>query len=177
MDAWNPTVVHPPRSTHRSIQVADVISSDRIFNLLTCNDELIGSLDWVSDEAWRRRPAEGEWSAAEIVGHLIELEPYWAREAGRLAANPGADVGRGLDDPIRLSGPVSGQALSAKEARTLLAQAGEAAAEMLRKIPDSGWGSSGTWRGTTMTVADLVEQHLTEHVRQHVDQAVAALEG
>src|ERR1700722_15167015 len=80
-------------------QVAETTSSDRIFNLLTSNDELIGSLDWGSEEAWLRKPADGEWSAAEIVGHIIELEPYWAREAARLAADPGVEIGRGLDDP------------------------------------------------------------------------------
>jgi uncharacterized damage-inducible protein DinB len=157
--------------------VADTTSSDRIFNLLTSNDELIGSLDWVSDAAWLRKPADGEWSAAEIVGHIIELEPYWAREAARLAADPGAEIGRGLDDHARLSGAAAGGTRTAKEARMLLAQAGESAAETLRKIPDSAWSIRGTWRGTEMSVSELVERHLTDHVREHIGQAVAALDG
>lgn len=153
----------------------ETTAADRIFNLLTANDELIGSLDWVSDAAWARRPADGEWSAAEIVGHLIELEPYWAGQAARLVEQPGAEVGRGLEDPGRLEGPSAGVTLSPREARARLAQAGQEAAEILRKIPDSAWSTRGTWRGNAMTVDDLIEQHLLEHVRQHIQQFEAAL--
>jgi hypothetical protein len=153
-----------------------VSASDRIFNLLTSNDELIGSLDWVTPEAWTRRPGDSEWSAAEIVGHVIELEPYWAGQAAFLAAHPGAEVGRGLDDPVRLSGPDQGTALSARDARTRLAQSGEQAAEILRKLPESAWSIRGSWRGTEMTVDQLIEQHLIVHVREHLEQVTAVLE-
>jgi hypothetical protein len=155
--------------------MAEVTASDRIFNLLTCNDELIGSLDWVTDEAWTRRPAESEWSAAEIVGHVIELEPYWAAQAAYLAGNPGAEIGRTLEDPVRLSGPSSGAALSPKEARIRLAESGEQAAETLRRLPESAWAITGRWRDGQVTVSDLIERHLIQHVREHLDQVSAAL--
>lgn len=157
--------------------MADVTASDRIFNLVTSNDELIGSLDWVTDAAWTRRPADGEWSAAEIVGHVIELEPYWARQASILAENPGAEVGRTLDDPGRLAGPAAGPAVSPREAKMRLAQAGEQAAEMLRKIPDSAWSTRGRWRDRDLSLSELIEEHLTNHVRAHIDQLTAALGG
>ncbi len=155
--------------------MAETIAANQIFNLATLNDELIGSLDWVSDEAWTSKPAEGEWSAAEIVGHVIELEPYWAREAARLAEQPGSEIGRQIDDPKRLSGPESGLTLTAKDARIRIAQSGEQASEILRRIPDSAWSIAGTWRGQEMTVADLVTRHMIDHVREHLEQATAAL--
>ena len=154
-----------------------VTASDRIFNLLTTNDELIGSLDWLTAEAWTRRPGEAEWSAAEIVGHVIELEPYWARQAAHLAEHPGAEVGRGLEDPVRLSGPDRGTALTAQEARTRLAESGEQAAEILRRLPDSAWSIKGSWRGTEMTIDELIERHLIHHVREHLEQITTALAG
>jgi uncharacterized damage-inducible protein DinB len=157
--------------------MAEAIAASHIFQLTTLNDELIGSLDWVTDEAWTRRPAEGEWSAAEIVGHVIELEPYWAQQALRLAENPGSEVGRQLDDPQRLSGPESGNTLSARDARARIARAGEQAVELLRRIPDSAWSTTGRWRGQDITLADLLQRHLIEHVRDHLDQASAALAG
>ena len=154
-----------------------VTASDRIFNLLTSNDELIGSLDWVTADAWTRRPSESEWSAAEIVGHVIELEPYWAAQAAYLAEHPGAEVGRTLEDPIRLSGPERGLALSAQDARARLAQSGEQAAEMLRKLPDGVWSTKGIWRGGEITIDEMIEQHLIAHVRAHLEQVTAALAG
>jgi uncharacterized damage-inducible protein DinB len=153
-----------------------VAASDRIFNLLTANDELIGTLDWVTPEAWTKRPAESEWSAAEIVGHVIELEPYWAHQAEYLAQHPGAEIGRTLDDPVRLGGPERGSSLSAQEARTRLAQSGEEAAETLRRLPDTAWSTKGIWRGTEVTIDELLERHLIVHVREHLEQITAALE-
>jgi uncharacterized damage-inducible protein DinB len=155
--------------------VADVLAAEQIFNMTTLNDELIGSLDWVSDDAWLRTPAEGEWSAAEIVGHVIELEPHWARQAAAIVAAPGIEVARELDDPGRLAGPDAGPAFGPKEAKTKIAQAGEEAAEILRRIPDSAWTVTGTSRGQTVTVGELVQDHIVNHVRQHLDQVTSAL--
>src|SRR5713101_493801 len=104
--------------------MADVLAADLIFNMTTLNDELIGSLDWVSEDAWARQPAPGEWSVAEIVGHVIELEPHWAAMAAELVARPGTETARELADPGRLAGPDSGTALHPKEARTRIAHAG-----------------------------------------------------
>jgi uncharacterized damage-inducible protein DinB len=155
--------------------MADVLAAEQIFNMTTLNDELIGSLDWVTDEVWIRKPAEGEWSAAEIVGHVIELEPHWARQAAAIVASPGIEIARELDDPGRLAGPDGGTAISAKDAKTQLAQAGEEAAEILRRIPDSAWSATGTSRGQTVTVGELVQDHIVNHVRQHLDQVTSAL--
>lgn len=155
--------------------MAEAQAAARIFELTTLNDEFIGTLDWVTDEAWTRRPAPDEWSAAEIVGHVIELEPYWAGVAVQLAENPGAALGRPLDDPHRLSGPESGATLTAADARARIARSGEQAAELLRRIPNAAWSTKGKWRGEDMTLADLLRMHLIDHVREHLEQASAAL--
>jgi uncharacterized damage-inducible protein DinB len=31
----------------------------------------------LSDAQWRQRPAEGQWSALEVVGHLYDIEADW----------------------------------------------------------------------------------------------------
>ncbi|HTE84981.1 MAG TPA: DinB family protein [Dehalococcoidia bacterium] len=155
--------------------MADVLAAEQIFNMTTLNDELIGSLDWVSEDAWTRRPSDGEWSVAEIVGHVIELEPHWARQAAEIVARPGTEVARELDDPGRLAGPNSGPGVNPKEARTRLAHAGEEAAQILRRIPDSAWTTTGKSGGKDVTVGDLVHAHIVEHVRQHLEQVTSVL--
>src|SRR3984893_12983011 len=143
------------------MSMGDVIAADRIFNLTTINDELIGSFDWVTDEAWTRRHASEEWSVAEIVGHVIEMERHWAHMAARIVEQPGAEVCRQLDDPERLSGPSGGMAFTPREARTRLAQAGEEAANILRKIPDAAWSTIGKCNGRDVTLSDLISNSLT----------------
>jgi hypothetical protein len=90
-------------------------------------------------------------------------------------AKPGTEIARELDDPGRLAGPDAGTAISPKEAKTKLAQAGEEAAEILRRIPDSAWMVTGTSRGQSVTVGELVHDHIVNHVRQHLDQVTSAL--
>jgi DinB superfamily len=155
--------------------MADTMAADLIFTMTTLNDELIGSLDWVSDSDWTRRASPDAWSAAEIIGHVIELEPYWARQAALLAEHPGSAVGRTIEDPVRLAGPANGLTLPSKEARTRIAQAGEEASEILRKIPDSAWTVSGTWRGEPITLGDLLQRHLVDHLHEHLEQVTLAL--
>jgi hypothetical protein len=113
--------------------MAEALAAAQIFQLTTLNDELIGTLDWVTD-------------------------------------------GRQLDDPQRLSGPETGATLSAKDARARVARSGEQAVGLLRRIPDSAWSTTGKWRGQDITLAELLQRHLIDHLREHLEQATAALD-
>jgi hypothetical protein len=44
------------------------------------------SLAGVSDAAIRHRPAEGEWSAIEVTGHLVDKMRAWCTRVERVAA-------------------------------------------------------------------------------------------
>jgi DinB superfamily len=150
--------------------VADGLAAEQIVNMTTLNDELSGILDSVAEEVWVREPAADEWSAAEFVGHMIEIERHWAWQAARLVASPGVEVARESDDPWRLAGPEAGTVISPKAAKAKLAQAGDEAAEIIRSIPDLAWVITGTQRGRTVTVGHLVQHNLVGHVRQHLDE-------
>nr|WP_258000507.1 DinB family protein [Bacillus sp. Marseille-P3661] len=49
------------------------------------------------------KPSEKEWSIAEIVCHVEEINRYWLNELLRVVRNPNDKWGRGLDDPERLA--------------------------------------------------------------------------
>jgi uncharacterized damage-inducible protein DinB len=53
---------------------------------------LARALRGASARALRRRPARREWSAAEVVGHLLDAEVALAFRVRKLAAEPGAVV-------------------------------------------------------------------------------------
>jgi hypothetical protein len=46
---------------------------------------LLSAADTVPAEEWKTRPAEGRWSAAELVAHLMIIERAVIRKADRLA--------------------------------------------------------------------------------------------
>jgi hypothetical protein len=145
--------------------------------LLAINDRLIRRLQTASVEEWTRRPSPEEWTAAEVAGHMAELEVHWARMAASVASQPGLDIGRPLDNPRRLEGPTSGATRSLSDGIAHLAQAGKDAASILRSIPANGWSAQGQRDGEPRIVADIVQRSILEHAHTHVEQCLAALQG
>jgi DinB family protein len=41
-------------------------------------------LNGVDDDTLRRRPAVGEWSAIEVVGHLVDKMEFWSERVERI---------------------------------------------------------------------------------------------
>src|SRR5207248_1449197 len=56
-----------------------------------------------SPEAFHRRPAPEEWTAAELTGHVAEFPVTFSEQARRVSESPGPQLGRSLDDPGRLA--------------------------------------------------------------------------
>lgn len=157
--------------------MAEIDPTEIAGELLATNKELTQRLQSMSMEAWNERFDAEEWSAAEVVGHMAELEVHWARMAAALANQPGLDVGRPLDDPERLAGPESTASGTPAEGIERLIAAGQEAAAILRSIPSERWSVSGERDGEPRTVAEIVRRSVLDHARLHVDQCLAALEG
>lgn len=156
--------------------MSDFNPSNEADLLLAANDDVQRALENLSPGGWGKGAAQDEWSAAEIVGHMIELEPYWAKVAAAVAQRPGSVAGRPTDDPDRLGGPQTGTRLMPREAAERLTAAGNEAADMLRQIPAGDADKTGRRQdGSTMTVRQIVQQLLVGHAREHAAQLLAAL--
>ncbi len=129
----------------------------------------------LSDEQFHRRPAEGEWSAAEITGHVSEAPLTFAQHAQRVVAAGGGEVGRPPDDPGRLSaverlagrGPQDGAELvlaGAAEACTVMR--GFSEADLALRVRNARLGEP--------TVSEFLWSVAVEHLRGHLRQAQEA---
>jgi hypothetical protein len=130
--------------------------------------KLRAALARVPKEAVRWRPAEGKWSAHEVVVHCGDSETNAAARIRFLATEPGpliqgydeADWARKLDYH---SLPIE-PALAAVEA----ARANTAA--LLRRLPEATWSNqgqhteSGTFSGERWL--EVYAEHLEKHSRQ-----------
>ncbi|HEY8291302.1 MAG TPA: DinB family protein [Thermomicrobiales bacterium] len=120
-----------------------------------------------SPEQARWRPAPGEWSVIEIVGHLADSERIFSYRALRIARNdptplPGADLEAYV--------PAAGF-----ESRTLADVVGEYAAvrqatlALLRGLDAAAWTRRGTADGNPISVralAYILAGHETHHVEE-----------
>src|SRR5258706_4443055 len=69
----------------------------------------------------RAAPGEHEWSALQVIGHMVEMIPYWLHHCHRMiaATHEPPQFGRTLDAPERLAGVEN---VAARDADQLLGQ-------------------------------------------------------
>lgn len=140
--------------------------------------ELVDELgEWASTldpEIVHRRPPDGEWTVAQNLVHVVEFVPYWAGQLHRVVAHPGQPFGRTHEDPERIAwvDEHAGDALDAILAA--LPRAADEACRLLCSIPDGAWGTTGRHRRGEMTLGDIAEFFLVDHLEDHGRQARAA---
>ena len=125
----------------------------------------------------RTAPGENEWSAMQVLGHVVEMIPYWMSHCCALitAAEP-PRFGRTSDAPDRLAGVERGAAAEPGELLRSLHKEVQAAARSIRQMTAAERGKKGIHikRGE-ITVSDIVEVMIVAHAEEHVAQVQAAL--
>lgn len=57
-------------------------------NLARAEKQFLAAADAIPADQWKTRPAEGRWSAGELVCHLIQVETAIIKNAGRVLQRP-----------------------------------------------------------------------------------------
>ena len=121
--------------------------------------------------------ADAEWSAAEVLGHLVEMIPYWLTSCQTiLAASTPPTFGRALDAPERLAGVEQGASTSLQSLLNELQREVEDAAAAIRRMSPVERSKTGVHlvRGE-MSVAEIVEAMIVAHAEGHLAQVRATL--
>lgn len=130
--------------------------------------------------AQRLRAARGEneWSAMEILGHVVEMIPYWLDHCRKIIAATGEppSLGRTPDAPERLAGIEQGAAGNPEELLRLLNSEVQTAAQTIRQMSAVERDKKGVNpnRGE-MTVAEVIEVLIVTHAEDHLAQMQAVL--
>lgn len=125
----------------------------------------------------RTAPGKAEWSAMQVLGHMVEMLPYWLAQAHILinADKPPA-FGRTLDQPERLAGPERGATSDPDELLNQWHVEVAAAVPAIRKMSVAERSKKGihTRRGE-ITVGDMLESFIVAHAEEHLAQIKQAL--
>jgi uncharacterized damage-inducible protein DinB len=125
----------------------------------------------------RLAPGENEWSAMQVLGHTVEMIPYWLSHCRTLiaAAEP-PRFGRLLDAPERLAGVEQAASGTPDEFLRRLDDEVQTAAAAIRRMSAAERGKKGLHlRRGEMTVADVIEVFVVSHAEEHLAQVQAAL--
>jgi len=150
----------------------------RAHQLETLVERIFSSCSGKRSVELHRRLAAWDWSVFMILAHLAELLPYWAHQACDVAMRSQNDApfGRTHDDPDRIAAVEARTDSTLEQIVPRVRAALSTAAAALRTIPAEGWVRTGRHaRRGEMTVQQIVDQFLVEHVEEHLHQAEAVL--
>jgi DinB superfamily len=138
-------------------------------------DDLAQRLNALPEANFTRRLGADDWTAAEVIGHMSEMMPYWAHAADAILQQPGHPFGRALDDPDRVGAVATANGVPRAEALARMRHAAHAAATSIRAYDEAAWQTEGAHHARgAMTVGELIAEMVVEHAESHVQQALAA---
>ena len=126
----------------------------------------------------RAAPGDAEWNVLQVLGHLIEMIPYWLHHCRALIQAEGEPpaFGRTLDSPERLEGVEHGDRGNLDDLTRELREEVHAAATMIKGLTAAEREKAGIHnRRGRMTVNEVVEAFVVAHAEEHVRQIKAAL--
>ena len=136
---------------------------------------LMDALDGITETDLHTPSSEGEWTVAEICGHVIEMQPLWAAKAARVGT--ASEVARTPEEADRRTAEIEAHAGDdADTVRMRLAAAGAEALGTLQDMGDAGLDASDSTG--SLTGRGVIERYIIDHLAEHaaqVEQARAAL--
>jgi len=164
------------RASKRSGYTDPVTPEDRIQRLQGSVRRLLADVERLPADVLYREPQAGEWPVMSTLAHVSEILPYWAHQAENITRNPGAPFGRTHEDPDRIAAvdQHSRDSLTAIAARI---RAGlDESVSALRSLPADAWATAGQHpRRGSMTVEQVIDAFLLDHVEDHAAQIGATL--
>ncbi len=135
-------------------------------------DSFRTALHGVDDGALRQRPAPGEWSAIEVLGHMIDKMQEWTRRVERVAVEERPPLAGYDQDAL-----VRERAYQRADPEVLLAQLADACdrfAAVVERLPDDALRRQGVHgEYGPVTIRRCVEAPLAS-VPDHMAQLTAA---
>ena len=149
--------------------------NERIVEFKSTIDEIVKILEQTEDSLLYKKPSAEEWSAMQIVAHVLEAVDYWVTDLEALLIVPGAKWGRNHEHVRRLAAVEETVVanLSKEDAITLLqklvpeteAALTKVTAEDLTKTAPS---YNPNFDGKPLSF--LVDHLIVKHVSGHLDQ-------
>ncbi|MFC1935965.1 DinB family protein [Chloroflexota bacterium] len=143
-------------------------------SLQEAQGKLNKALEGITEAELRKPPAEGEWSVAQIVGHVTEVQPFLMEKAYLMTTQDDPSVSRTpRERERRLRVVTEAEKAIWPELQRHLNEASVQALEMLKRLRHQDLACRGYWQSDQTTVQRIVE-HNTRHILDHTQQVEEA---
>ena len=146
---------------------------DRVARLRAAADR-IRELGPAFDGLTKADPQTGErWDRGQVLSHVAEMLPYWVGQAMHVvsAGGDGVAFGRTKRTQSRLERIESGRHEDPADLLSRMDAGVSDAIQLLERLADDELRLTGTHETLgEMSVAELVDEFLVDHIEQHADQ-------
>jgi uncharacterized damage-inducible protein DinB len=137
--------------------------------------DLVSLVSGVNDDHLERRPAEGEWSAREVIGHLADAELAYAMRLRLIVAQDRPHLTWYDEEAwVERFGPLD------EDARVSLARwraLRDANVRLFESLEAEEWLRGGIHDTDGMLTVETIAKRMVTHDRTHLDQIRKALAG
>ncbi len=145
------------------------LKPDEIIDILAgIPDEIEAVIAHVDITVLQRKPSPAEWSAAEIVGHILETDMLFVQRAQALLEAQGVELPMPVV-PWKLHEGKGYEKMESAELLTHLRLARAASLELIRNLAPEDWLRRGLNFGSKISMLDL-GTWLANHDRGHLAQ-------
>ena len=157
------------------------VLNEKLETFKKCIDEIVTVVKNTEEAALYMKPSEEEWSAMQIVSHIIEAVDFWVTDLEALLVVPGAKWGRNHEHVRRLAavdenivsrinkgGAISTLLNLVPKVDTALAKVEEE--DLVKTAPSYNPNFDGK------PLSFLVDHLIVKHVTGHYEQIVRHLE-
>ncbi len=126
----------------------------------------------VQEKHLRAAPGSAEWNTLQVLGHMVEMLPYWTAQSRQLIdADQPPPFGRALESPERLAGIERGNSAGLVELLQQVQAETRAAAGFIRGLSPEARAKTGIHpRRGPMTVDEIARIFMVEHAEEHLEQ-------
>jgi hypothetical protein len=147
---------------------------ERQARLLAAAGRIRSAVPVASDEALTGPdPETGErWDRRQVLAHVAEMLPYWARQAEAVAsAGGGAEFGRARTSPERIGAIERDRHDDPARLLDRVDDGVGVALALLERLDDRAMATTGHHQTLgEMTVAEMIDRFMVAHLEEHADQ-------
>jgi len=139
--------------------------------LRSAREAVLSAIEGISEAEVHEVPAPGEWTVAQLLGHIAEVQPFWVSKAILITREDDPPVARNAAEGELRTAAVAGLAQeSLADLRQRVIAANDAAVASIGGIDPKDLDRVGhRGEGKSVSAGELI-QSVASHLREHAGQ-------
>ncbi|MCH8820597.1 MAG: DinB family protein, partial [Acidobacteria bacterium] len=144
-------------------------------DLRSGRDAVLASVEGVSEAEAHQIPEPGEWTVAQLVAHITELQPFWISKAVLITQVDDPQITRtAVENDERLAAVTDHSQEGLASLIQQMNAVNDQVVEVVGGIDPAKLDRPGHREDNPMTAAGVI-QYVARHVRLHADQIIESL--